>query len=138
MGVSIRVSVVQSSKQIGISKMFGLGELPKEYKPKVHGPHDPSVYYGPKDKALGNVKLTELPGWLARRNMYSPTGMARAMSRTYWRWNFKYMLPKYAGATGALQLTASACVFSTLSTARSTGTIKISNINGKASWNFVS
>merc|ERR1712122_153499 len=91
-------------------KMFGLGELPKEYNPKVHGPYDPSVYYGP-NKALGNVKLTELPGWLARRNMYSPTGMARAMSRTYWRWNFKYMLPKYAGATGALQLTASACVF---------------------------
>ena len=47
-----------------------------------------------EDKALGNVKLTELPGWLARRNMYSPQGMARAMSRTYWRWNFKYMLPK--------------------------------------------
>ena len=47
-----------------------------------------------EDKAFGNVKLAELPGWLARRNMYSPQGIGRAMSRTYWRWNFKYMLPK--------------------------------------------
>ena len=28
--------------------MFGLGELPKEYNPKVHGPYDPAVYYGPR------------------------------------------------------------------------------------------
>ena len=27
--------------------MFGLGELPKEYNPKVHGPYDPATYYGP-------------------------------------------------------------------------------------------
>lgn len=28
--------------------MFGFGELPKEYNPKVHGPYDPSRYYGPR------------------------------------------------------------------------------------------
>merc|ERR1711936_533124 len=46
---------------------FGLGELPKEYNIKVHGPYDPAVYYGPKDTPLGQVKVKELPGWLARR-----------------------------------------------------------------------
>ena len=30
--------------------MLGLGELPKEYNPKVHGPYDPAVYYGPSKK----------------------------------------------------------------------------------------
>merc|ERR1712218_37095 len=94
-----------------LRKMFGIGELPKEYKPKVHGPYDPAIYYGPKDKAFGNVKISELPGWLGRRGMYSPVGMGRAMSRAYWRWNFKYMLPKYAGATGFLQLATGTVVF---------------------------
>merc|ERR1712079_437369 len=92
-------------------KMFGIGELPKDYKPKVHGPYDPAVYYGPKDKAFGNVKLAELPGWLGRRGMYTPMGINRAMSRAFWRWNHKYMLPKYAGVTGTMQLAAGACVF---------------------------
>jgi hypothetical protein len=26
--------------------MFGLGELPKAYNPKVHGPYDPAIFYG--------------------------------------------------------------------------------------------
>ena len=30
-------------------KMFGLGELPKGYNPKVHGPYDPAIYYGPRE-----------------------------------------------------------------------------------------
>jgi len=90
--------------------MFGLGELPKEYNPKVHGPYDPATYYGPKDKAFGEVKLGELPGWLARRNK-TPSGVARAIGRAYWRWNHKYMLPKYAGATAPLQGVAACVVF---------------------------
>lgn len=77
--------------------MFGFGELPKEYNPKVHGPYDPSRYYGPRDKAFGEVKLGELPGWLARRNK-SPTALARLCSRGYWRWAFKYVHPKIWGS----------------------------------------
>merc|ERR1712168_282793 len=100
---SIRVSVVQSSKQIGISKMLGLGELPKEYNPKVHGPYDPAVYYGPRDKALGQVKIGEPPGWLARRNK-SPVAMGRAVSRVYWRWCHKYVYPKRTGLAPGIQL----------------------------------
>merc|ERR1712122_49463 len=89
-------------------KMFGLGELPKEYNPKVHGPYDPAVYYGPKAKAFGDVKLGELPGWLASRNK-TPTGVGRAISRAYWRWNHKYAQPKYAGITAPVQLIAISC-----------------------------
>ena len=40
------------------------------------------------------MKLAELPGWLGRRGMYTPMGINRAMSRAFWRWNHKYMLPK--------------------------------------------
>merc|ERR1712080_803478 len=93
--------LVRSSSDI--TKMFGLGELPKEYNPKVHGPYDPSVYYGPRDKAFGEVKLGELPGWLARRNK-SPTAFARLLSRGYWRWSHKYILPKYTGIAPVVQL----------------------------------
>jgi len=25
---------------------LGLGQLPKEYNPRVHGPYDPAIYYG--------------------------------------------------------------------------------------------
>merc|ERR1712059_95442 len=90
------------------SKMFGLGELPKEYNPKVHGPYDPAVYYGARDKKFGEVKLGELPGWLARRNK-TPTGMGRAMSRAYWRWCFKYVQPKYCGLAPGIQLIVGWC-----------------------------
>merc|ERR1711862_96015 len=68
---------------------FGIGELPKEYNIKVHGPYDPATYYGPKDTPLGQVKVKELPGWLARRGK-SPIAIGRAMSRAHWRWAHKY------------------------------------------------
>merc|ERR1712244_59985 len=97
-------SVAQSLlKPKGLSKMFGLGELPKEYKPKVHGPYDPAIYYGPRDKAFGEVKLGELPAWLSRRGK-SPIDWGRAVSRVYWRWSHKYFLPKYSGLAPAIQL----------------------------------
>jgi len=87
---------------------MGLGELPKEYSKAVHGPYDPSVFYGKKDTPLGQVKLGELPAWLARRNP-SPSAIGKAMSRAYWRWNHKYQLPKYCGLTPALQMTVGLC-----------------------------
>ena len=46
-------------------KMFGLGELPKGYNPKVHGPYDPAIYYGPReywDKIHFSAILTEYGG----------------------------------------------------------------------------
>merc|ERR1712020_5657 len=69
---------------------------------KVHGPYDPAIYYGPKAKAFGDVKISELPGWLAGRSK-TPVGMGRAMSRAYWRWSHKYVLPKYTGLAPGIQ-----------------------------------
>jgi len=88
--------------------MFGLGELPKEYNKAVHGPYDPAIFYGKKDIPLSQVKLYQLPAWLARRNP-SPTAMARAVSRGYWRWNHKYVLPRNSGLTPALQFVVGWC-----------------------------
>merc|ERR1711974_578589 len=81
---------------------FGLGELPKEYNLKVHGPYDPAVYYSPKDTPLGQVKVKELPGWLARRGK-GPIAIGRATSRAYWRWCHKYVLPTRSGMAAPIQ-----------------------------------
>jgi len=49
--VDLPFSIVRSER-IGnldgsqIMGFFGLGELPKEYNRKIHGPYDPAVYYG--------------------------------------------------------------------------------------------
>ena len=82
---------------------MGLGDLPKEYNRKIHGPYDPAVFYGKKDTPLGETKLGELPKWLSHRN-YSPIAMGRCLSRSYWRWQHKYMQPKYAGLTPFIQV----------------------------------
>merc|ERR1711874_867938 len=91
-------------------KMFGMGELPKEYNKAIHGPYDPAVFYGKKDTPLSQTKLYQLPAWLARRNP-SPVAMARCVSRAFWRWNHKYALPKYCGLTPALQVVAGSMAF---------------------------
>merc|ERR1712077_157082 len=80
-------------------KMFGLGEAPKGYNPKVHGPYDPSVYYGPKDTTFLNTKLGQLPGWLLRRPK-NPIDWFRATNRSWWRWRNAYLLPRYANGSG--------------------------------------
>lgn len=61
------------------------GKYPKEYNPRIHGPYDPARFYGKADTAFGEVKLGELPAWLARRNM-SAGGTVALISRGYNRW----------------------------------------------------
>jgi F-type H+-transporting ATPase subunit f len=78
--------------------MMGLGELPKEYSSKVHGPYDPAIFYGKKDSPLAQTKLGELPAWMSRRSM-NPVAMGRAISRGWWRYQHKYIFPKYCGLT---------------------------------------
>merc|ERR1712062_858753 len=87
-----------------------LGVLPPEYNKAVHGPYDPAIFYGKKDVPLGDVKLKQVGDWIGRRNK-SPSAIAGAMSRAYWRWNHKYQLPKYCGITPMLQLTAGSMLF---------------------------
>merc|ERR1711862_170159 len=81
------------SPETSFDTMFGLGELPKGYNAKVHGPYDPAVYYGPKDTPFGEVKVGELPKWLARRDK-SIGGIGKAISRSYWRYCHNYVFPK--------------------------------------------
>ncbi|XP_066140181.1 putative ATP synthase subunit f, mitochondrial [Euwallacea fornicatus] len=76
--------------------MVQIGEYPAEYNPKIHGPYDPARFYGKPDTPFGQVKLSEVGSWLARRNK-SPRAIAGAFSRAFWRWQHKYVLPKRAG-----------------------------------------
>ncbi|ODM97723.1 putative ATP synthase subunit f, mitochondrial [Orchesella cincta] len=82
---------------------MGWGEYPPEYNARVHGPYDPARYYGKPDTAFGEVKVGELGGWLGRRKK-SPTAMAQAVSRAWWRWNHKFTFPRKAGIAGPMQL----------------------------------
>ncbi|KAK8405157.1 hypothetical protein O3P69_001614 [Scylla paramamosain] len=80
---------------------MGFGEYPPEYNAKIHGPYDPARYYGKADIPFGQVKLGELGSWVGRRNM---SGIPGAVSRAFWRWNHKYMLPKKTGFAPFAQL----------------------------------
>ena len=120
--------------------VFGLGELPKAYNPKVHGPYDPAVYYGPskfdflhfnnlknsrqiekwtkllkhwifsEDTPLGEVKVGELPKWLARRDK-SIGGIGKAISRGYWRYCHNYVFPKRTKIAPVVHFFLGASVF---------------------------
>ena len=45
----------QSDLRKAVKMPFGIGELPKEYNLKVHGPYDPAVYYGPSKLSLSGT-----------------------------------------------------------------------------------
>ncbi|XP_011501622.1 PREDICTED: putative ATP synthase subunit f, mitochondrial [Ceratosolen solmsi marchali] len=90
---------------------MGFGDYPKEYNPSVHGRYDPSVYYGPKDTAFGDVKLSDLGSWLSRRK-YSPPAITAAISRAWWRWQMKYVQPKRTGMAPLYHLLIGAMTFS--------------------------
>jgi len=89
---------------------FGL--LPKEYNKKVHGYYFPFRYYGKPDP-IGDVKLSELPGWLARRPK-GITPLARLFSRAIWRWRWNYTKPRYSGGAWFFQICFVGFMFSTV------------------------
>ncbi|KAF2903401.1 hypothetical protein ILUMI_02779 [Ignelater luminosus] len=89
---------------------MGFGDYPAEYNPKVHGPFDPARYYGKPDVPLAQVKLSEIGGWLGRRNK-SPRAMASCISRAWWRWQHKYVQPKRAGIAPFFQLISGCMIF---------------------------
>merc|ERR1712053_31545 len=95
---------------LGILGALGVGQLPAEYNPKIHGPYDPAVYYGPKDTTFLNTKLGQLPGWLMRRPK-NPIDWFRATNRSWWRWRNAYLLPRYANGSGVFQFMAAWAVF---------------------------
>jgi len=61
------------------------------------------------DTPFTQVKLGELGSWFARRNK-SPAAAVQAISRTWWRWQHNYMLPRKAGVAGLYQLMAATCI----------------------------
>ncbi|XP_063533582.1 putative ATP synthase subunit f, mitochondrial [Cydia strobilella] len=89
---------------------MGLGDYPKEYDPKTHGPYDPAKYYGKPDTPFGEVKLMELPAWFARRSK-SPSAFMGLFSRAWWRWQHKYMQPRKVGAAPFFQILVGNMVF---------------------------
>lgn len=99
-----------TDSSIAANMPFGLGELPKEYNKAVHGPYDPAMYYGKADTPLAQVKLGQLPGWLARRSK-NPIDWGRACSRAWWRYSHKYQQPKYCGITPIIQVCAVGMTF---------------------------
>ncbi|XP_043483650.1 putative ATP synthase subunit f, mitochondrial [Leptopilina heterotoma] len=83
--------------------MFKFGEYQPDYNPKIHGTYDPARFYGKPDTPFGEVKLRELGSWFSRRQK-SPQAFAQLVSRAWWRWQHKYMLPKNALFVGPMQL----------------------------------
>jgi len=80
---------------------FGLA--PREYNFRVHGPYVPWRYYGKLDTPFFDVKVKELPAWLARRDL-SPYSGVRAISRAYYYWVHRTVLTKYKNLTYVWQL----------------------------------
>lgn len=62
------------------------------------------------DVPFGQVKLGELGAWFGRRNK-SPSAIAGAVSRAWWRWQHKYVFPKRAGIAPFFQLTVASMAF---------------------------
>ena len=62
------------------------------------------------DTPLAQVKLGQLPGWLARRSK-NPIDWGRACSRAWWRYSHKYQQPKYCGITPIIQVCAVGMTF---------------------------
>ncbi|XP_018015884.1 putative ATP synthase subunit f, mitochondrial [Hyalella azteca] len=86
------------------------GEYPAEFNPKVHGPYDPARFYGKKDTPFTQVRLRELGSWLARRNK-TPRAATQAVSRAWWRWQQKYLLPEKMGVAPFIQIAVGSMAF---------------------------
>ncbi|XP_037035175.1 putative ATP synthase subunit f, mitochondrial [Bradysia coprophila] len=89
---------------------MGFGDYPPEYDAKHHGPYNPARYYGKRDIPFSNVKLGELAAWLSRREK-SPHALVAMVSRAWWRWNHKYVMPRRAGIAPLFHLIGGSCLF---------------------------
>jgi len=98
------------SGMIGKWGFWGIGEYPPEYNRRIHGPYNPSKYYGKPDIPYGDVKVGELPAWFARRSFH-PLSIARALGRAHWHWNLKYVQVRYGTAAPMLQFAVALSFF---------------------------
>lgn len=89
---------------------MAFGDYPNEYDPKKDGYYDPAKYYGKADTPFGDVKISELPAWIARRQK-TPSAFMGAISRAFWRWQHKYCQPRKVGATPLYQALIASMIF---------------------------
>lgn len=99
---------LSNSKSTGFLSRFL--EYPKEYNPRVHGPYDPSRYYGKPDPLM-QTKIGDFGNWLGRRE-FSLRAIGQALTRASWRYNKKYLMPKKANAAFVYHVALVAFVFS--------------------------
>ncbi|KAG7202454.1 hypothetical protein KM043_018753 [Ampulex compressa] len=90
---------------------MGFGDYPVEYDPAKHGPYNPSRYYGTPDTKFFDLKLKDIPAWFSRREK-TPQKVAELASRAYWRWQWKYTLPKKSGIAPFFQIAVSGMIIS--------------------------
>merc|ERR1712029_1271641 len=83
--------------------------FPRVTTPRFMGLTIP-VYYGPKDTPFGEVKVGELPKWLARRDK-SISGIGKAISRSYSRYCHNYVFPKRTKIAPVVHFFLGASVF---------------------------
>ncbi|OWF35237.1 putative ATP synthase subunit f, mitochondrial [Mizuhopecten yessoensis] len=77
------------------------GKYDPLYNPRVHGPYDPSRFYGKADKPFLDVRVGELGQWMKNRNK-TPYGFVSAVSRGYWAFKLKYIGCKNSNACAIL------------------------------------
>ena len=90
--------------------VWGIGEYPPEFNAKVHGPYDPSRFYGKPDASFSQVKLGELFKWFGRRN-YHPLAVGRAIGRGFWKWNLNWVQVKKPGMAPFVQAVMALSIF---------------------------
>lgn len=61
------------------------------------------------DTPFGQVKLNEVTSWLARRDK-TPRGILGGISRSWWRWQHKYVQPKRSGVAPIFQVICASMV----------------------------
>ncbi|CAF1302780.1 unnamed protein product [Rotaria magnacalcarata] len=65
-------------------------EYPRGFNPRVHGPYCPWRHYEKRDLHFGDVKLAEIPAWIARRDK-TPMGIYQGGIRTFWKFYRAYL-----------------------------------------------
>ena len=79
-------------KNKNFMEKLGFGLYPPGYDRRVHGPYCPERYYGPKDTPLGEVRLSDLPKWIGRRDK-SIFSIGQLWTRAEYRYGEKFLQP---------------------------------------------
>ncbi|VDM58013.1 unnamed protein product [Angiostrongylus costaricensis] len=76
-----------------------IGLFDKRWNKNVHGPYCHYRYYGKLDTKLFDVKLTDLPAWIGRREK-TPSAFYNEVMRNIWRVHHNYYSGPVYGSVG--------------------------------------